>query len=197
MRPKRVYGGVDALRSQKGCDFRTLAARDGSTARLSMHHPVARCDVAVRASRRVRRAHDEEDWTPGPGVSWQLQLSGRTERRVKPKVFDIDGFDNNARVVRRLHRMGRRPQRRECSRPSTGTREVVSAPRPDVLISPQSGNASGSVHGRACRRLDYINSNRRTGDLLPAASHACRGGKQLSDLDEGGLYGKRLICIAG
>jgi hypothetical protein len=51
---------------------------------------------------------EKKIWTPRPGVSWQLQLSGRPKLRVKAKVFDIDGFDNNARVVRRLHRKGRR-----------------------------------------------------------------------------------------
>ncbi|MDX2544695.1 endo alpha-1,4 polygalactosaminidase [Streptomyces sp. WI04-05B] len=47
-------------------------------------------------------------WQPRPGTAWQWQLSGRVDTRVAVPVYDIDGFENSAAVVRRLHRSGRK-----------------------------------------------------------------------------------------
>jgi len=48
-------------------------------------------------------------WHPRPTASaWQWQLQGRIDTSVRAKVYEVDGFDTGANVVRRLHRAGRR-----------------------------------------------------------------------------------------
>ncbi|MFI5958733.1 endo alpha-1,4 polygalactosaminidase [Cryptosporangium sp. NPDC051539] len=47
-------------------------------------------------------------WTPGPGTTWQWQLSGTVDQSVDVQVYDIDGFTNNAGVVASLHAAGRK-----------------------------------------------------------------------------------------
>lgn len=49
-----------------------------------------------------------ERWQPRPGVAWQWQLSGTVDTSVDVPVYDIDGFENDAAVVARLHDDGRR-----------------------------------------------------------------------------------------
>ena len=44
---------------------------------------------------------------PASGTSWQWQLTTPVDLRVPAEVYDIDGFDNSAAVVTRLHRLGR------------------------------------------------------------------------------------------
>ncbi|MFF8288573.1 endo alpha-1,4 polygalactosaminidase [Streptomyces sp. NPDC016309] len=47
-------------------------------------------------------------WVPRPGTAWQWQLDGRVDPRADVPVYDIDGFENTAGDVARLHRDGRR-----------------------------------------------------------------------------------------
>ncbi len=47
-------------------------------------------------------------WQPRPGTDWQWQLSGRLDTGVQAPVYDIDGFENDAAAVARLHAQGRR-----------------------------------------------------------------------------------------
>ncbi|MFC8920289.1 endo alpha-1,4 polygalactosaminidase [Streptomyces sp. NPDC057116] len=47
-------------------------------------------------------------WVPRPGTPWQWQLDGRVDPRADVPVYDIDGFENTAGDVARLHREGRR-----------------------------------------------------------------------------------------
>jgi hypothetical protein len=47
-------------------------------------------------------------WQPKPGVSWQWQLSGTVDTSVDAQVYDIDGTENSAAVVARLHAAGRK-----------------------------------------------------------------------------------------
>ncbi|MGW7053231.1 endo alpha-1,4 polygalactosaminidase [Streptomyces sp. NPDC054887] len=47
-------------------------------------------------------------WRPAVGTAWQWQLDGHVDGRVDVPVYDIDGFENDAATVRRLHRDGRR-----------------------------------------------------------------------------------------
>ncbi|WP_428951663.1 endo alpha-1,4 polygalactosaminidase [Streptomyces sp. cg35] len=46
-------------------------------------------------------------WQPRPGTAWQWQLDGRVDPSVDAPVYDIDGFENTAADVARLHRAGR------------------------------------------------------------------------------------------
>ncbi len=46
-------------------------------------------------------------WQPAPGMSWQWQLSGTpVDTSVAVAAYDIDGFDNDADVVSRVHARG-------------------------------------------------------------------------------------------
>lgn len=47
-------------------------------------------------------------WLPRPGAAWQWQLSGTVDTSVDVPVYDIDGFENSAAVVRTLHAAGRK-----------------------------------------------------------------------------------------
>ncbi|MFE5814423.1 endo alpha-1,4 polygalactosaminidase [Streptomyces sp. NPDC056479] len=47
-------------------------------------------------------------WQPRPGLAWQWQLDGKVDRSVDVPVYDIDGFENSADDVARLHRDGRK-----------------------------------------------------------------------------------------
>ncbi|MFH9982534.1 endo alpha-1,4 polygalactosaminidase [Streptomyces sp. NPDC017179] len=47
-------------------------------------------------------------WRPRPGLAWQWQLNGRADPSVDVPVYDIDGFENSAADVARLHRDGRK-----------------------------------------------------------------------------------------
>lgn len=47
-------------------------------------------------------------WIPAPGVSYQIQYDGKLDLNVAADVYDLDMFDTPAKVVARLHRMGRR-----------------------------------------------------------------------------------------
>ncbi|MFI9629663.1 endo alpha-1,4 polygalactosaminidase [Streptomyces sp. NPDC052042] len=47
-------------------------------------------------------------WRPRPGTAWQWQLNTRVDPSVDVPVYDIDGFENTAADVARLHRDGRK-----------------------------------------------------------------------------------------
>ncbi|NGO77067.1 endo alpha-1,4 polygalactosaminidase [Streptomyces sp. YC504] len=49
-----------------------------------------------------------ERWRPAQGTTWQWQLDGRLDFGVDVPVYDIDGFENDAATVRRLHDAGRK-----------------------------------------------------------------------------------------
>lgn len=47
-------------------------------------------------------------WQPRPGLRWQWQLGGKVDTSVDVPVYDIDGFENSAETVARLHARGRK-----------------------------------------------------------------------------------------
>ncbi|PAU47330.1 endo alpha-1,4 polygalactosaminidase [Streptomyces albireticuli] len=47
-------------------------------------------------------------WQPRPGTRWQWQLDGKVDTGVDVPVYDIDGFENSAETVARLHADGRK-----------------------------------------------------------------------------------------
>lgn len=42
-------------------------------------------------------------WQPKPGTRWQWQLDGAVDTSVDVPVYDIDGFENDAATVAKLH----------------------------------------------------------------------------------------------
>lgn len=42
-------------------------------------------------------------WKPAVGLAWQWQLTQPVDQTINVPVYDIDGFDNSAAVVRSLH----------------------------------------------------------------------------------------------
>ncbi|MCZ4096030.1 endo alpha-1,4 polygalactosaminidase [Streptomyces sp. So13.3] len=53
-------------------------------------------------------APPSDRWRPPPGTAWQWQLSGKVDTSVDVPVYDIDGFENDAATVARLHAAGRK-----------------------------------------------------------------------------------------
>jgi endo-alpha-1,4-polygalactosaminidase (GH114 family) len=47
-------------------------------------------------------------WKVAPGQPWQWQLTTPVDLSVDVPIYDIDGFDNSAEVVRKLHAAGRK-----------------------------------------------------------------------------------------
>ncbi|MGW2816824.1 endo alpha-1,4 polygalactosaminidase [Streptomyces sp. NPDC001415] len=47
-------------------------------------------------------------WQPKPGTAWQWQLNGRVQDGPDVPVYDIDGFENTAADVAKLHSQGRK-----------------------------------------------------------------------------------------
>ncbi|WP_167151888.1 endo alpha-1,4 polygalactosaminidase [Streptomyces sp. MBT27] len=47
-------------------------------------------------------------WQPRPGTAWQWQLNGRVQDGPDVAVYDIDGFENTAADVAKLHSQGRK-----------------------------------------------------------------------------------------
>lgn len=47
-------------------------------------------------------------WHPAPGLSWQIQLSGKLDLAVAADVFEVDGVETPAATVARLHAAGKK-----------------------------------------------------------------------------------------
>ncbi|GAB1644443.1 endo alpha-1,4 polygalactosaminidase [Krasilnikovia sp. MM14-A1259] len=45
---------------------------------------------------------------PAPDTTWQWQLSGPIDLSFPAKIYDIDGFENDAKMVAKLHSLGRK-----------------------------------------------------------------------------------------
>jgi hypothetical protein len=52
-------------------------------------------------------AADGDRWVPDPDSTWQYQLSGDVDVSVPADVYDVDGQETDAAVVRALHGAGR------------------------------------------------------------------------------------------
>jgi len=50
---------------------------------------------------------EPERWQPGPGMSWQWQLSGPLDTSYDVDMYDIDLFDNDAAAIAKLKSEGR------------------------------------------------------------------------------------------
>jgi hypothetical protein len=47
-------------------------------------------------------------WQPTGRLTWQIQFSGTIDKSVAAQAFDIDAFDSPAKLVTRLHGLGRK-----------------------------------------------------------------------------------------
>jgi hypothetical protein len=47
-------------------------------------------------------------WRPGPGLSWQWQITGAVDLSVNAQVYDLDAFETDAATVAALHAAGRK-----------------------------------------------------------------------------------------
>ncbi len=63
--------------------------------------------AAAPASNRVAGGTSTR-WIPAPGESYQIQYDGKLDLSVPADVYDLDMFDTPAKVVAKLHTMGRR-----------------------------------------------------------------------------------------
>ncbi|WP_030422763.1 endo alpha-1,4 polygalactosaminidase [Streptomyces sp. NRRL F-5065] len=68
----------------------------------------AGCSGPGDGAREAGAGGDEGRWRPRPGSAWQWQLDGRVDPSADVPVYDIDGFENSAADVARLHRDGRK-----------------------------------------------------------------------------------------
>lgn len=64
--------------------------------------------VLVAASLLLVGGTVPDRWHPRPGASFQIQLQDTVDLSVRADVYELDGFDTDARTVRRLHALGRR-----------------------------------------------------------------------------------------
>ncbi|GAA0400601.1 endo alpha-1,4 polygalactosaminidase [Streptomyces luteireticuli] len=90
-----LRGGVlatAALLVATGCSVTTSPSDDAS-------------DDASNAPSSPPSAHPRPGtrWQPKPGTRWQWQLDGAVDTSVDVPVYDIDGFENDAATVAKLH----------------------------------------------------------------------------------------------
>jgi hypothetical protein len=77
-----------------------VTARTGGVSVLPPDPASARAPAAATSRRRI--------WRPGPGTTWQWQLTTPVDQSVDAAMYDIDLFDNSAAVVASLHAKGRK-----------------------------------------------------------------------------------------
>ncbi|MGW5481061.1 endo alpha-1,4 polygalactosaminidase [Streptomyces sp. NPDC004008] len=87
-----------------GCSA-TDGPRDGDRPDAAHGRPSAG-GTATAPARPSRPA--KARWRPRPGLAWQWQLDGKVDPSADVPVYDIDGFENSAADVARLHRAGRK-----------------------------------------------------------------------------------------
>ncbi len=104
-------------------------------------------------------------YVPAPNTSWQIQLNGIVGLGVNATLYDIDGFDNTAATVAKLHAKGRKVA---CYF-SAGSFENW---RPDAAAFPADvkGNSNGWPGERwlDIRRLDAL------GPIIEARLDLCK-----------------------
>jgi hypothetical protein len=84
-----------------------LAARGVRAGRIALLGAIALAAACGTAeARSTPRA--VAIWRPAPHTTWQWQLTSPVDRSVAAQMYDIDLFDNSARVVSSLHARGRR-----------------------------------------------------------------------------------------
>lgn len=133
---------------------------DSGTGTAPTLHPIT-ASVATTLARGI----DSEIWRPGPGVTWQWQLSGEIDTTVDAQMFDVDLFETPPAVIRDLHDRGRTV----ICYLSAGSWEDS---RPDADSFPEAvlGKSNGWAGERwlDIRRLDVL------GPIMEARLDRCR-----------------------
>ncbi|MFK0174121.1 endo alpha-1,4 polygalactosaminidase [Streptomyces sp. NPDC090306] len=107
----RAAGGDVRRSASPSADASARAS--GTPTTSATHRPAPASSPASRApaasaSAKGGGTRSAGWWRPRPGLDWQWQLDGRADQSVDVAVYDIDGFENSAADVARLHRAGRR-----------------------------------------------------------------------------------------
>lgn len=92
-----------AQSSASSPDGGTTTAPAASAAATPASSPAAR-----RPAKPAATGPAAHRWRPRAGTAWQWQLSGTVDTGVDVPVYDIDGFENGAAVVKTLHAAGRK-----------------------------------------------------------------------------------------
>jgi len=56
----------------------------------------------------ILNGHEANVWQPGPGTSWQWQLSGTLDTSFEVQMYDIDFFETSSTDIDTLHAAGRK-----------------------------------------------------------------------------------------
>ncbi|GAA2910765.1 hypothetical protein GCM10020221_03250 [Streptomyces thioluteus] len=92
------------LRRLGGAAFATAVLLIATAARGRRRHPPT--PTTPRWETSSPSAHPRPGgarWQPKPGTRWQWQLDGAVDTSVDVPVYDIDGFENDAATVAKLH----------------------------------------------------------------------------------------------
>ena len=65
-------------------------------------------DETTTSASPTQNAGNGDWWRPTPGTSWQIQLSGSIDTSFDVRVYDIDLFDTDAKLIEQLHAQGRK-----------------------------------------------------------------------------------------
>jgi hypothetical protein len=67
------------------------------------------CAILVGSGATDSQAASAGRWHPAPTTApWQWQLQGPIDTSIPASVYELDGFDTSAKVVKRLHAQGRK-----------------------------------------------------------------------------------------
>ena len=84
------------------------AARSSATGSAASRSAAASPAVQAAPAQSAAPATPTSIWHPKPGLTWQWQLTEPVDTTVDAQVYDIDGVNNGAAVVRTLHAAGRK-----------------------------------------------------------------------------------------
>ena len=104
-----LAGTVLAAAALTACSSpHTSAAQSSATGPAASRTAAASPAVRGAPAQPAAPATPTSIWHPKPGLTWQWQLTEPVDTTVDVQVYDIDGANNSAAVVRTLHAAGRK-----------------------------------------------------------------------------------------